>query len=593
METGTISSNKTILKRLFFNAFFVMCFLELMNSAASLIDSYFMGNYIGSAGMAAMGYARPFFSFIDIICGPLGLGMQLVCSHYIGKADVDRAQKTFSSSLTLGLGVSVVLTVLGLCTSRLIVSIYGTGETVAEVIPLAEAYLKGLFIGTPAMIAFGIMSPIVQLGNGKKLITISIAAQVVADVAGDALSVFAFGNGTFGLGLATALSYYAALIPLFIYFARKDTILKLRLSFLPFLDIKDVFDAGMSKAIKRVCNTVKPIVLNGLSLLLGTALALSVYSITNQLRDLLISFSAGTAGAVVLIGAMLYSQLDRDGLKCLSELAMKTLVIIAGIGVLCIIFARPIASFFISDSEEVLNMAAMSIRCVGIMIPFSTFNGMFISFMQITKKYKTVNILSYMNRLILIVAVSALFGGLFGINGLWWALPGSEIINTIICVLIVVHRNKKFPKSTVDLMCLDPEFGFDKENYIEISVKNASEVSPLLDSVKEFCEKHGVDSKRTLYTQIALEELTMNVLEHGFTKSKLKNPVIHIWVTYSEGNLNLRFQDNCPGFNVMTHCSELKKLGPERCIGLRLVSGLSKEMRYINALDTNNLVIII
>ncbi len=85
LETGTITSNKVILRRVFFNAFFVMCFLEIMNSAASLIDSYFMGNYIGTVGMAAMGYARPFFSFVDIICGPLGLGMQLVCSHYIGK----------------------------------------------------------------------------------------------------------------------------------------------------------------------------------------------------------------------------------------------------------------------------------------------------------------------------------------------------------------------------------------------------------------------------------------------------------------------------------------------------------------------------
>lgn len=593
MKTGTITSNKMILRRVFLNAFLVMCFLEIMHSAASLVDSYFMGNYIGTAGMAAMGYARPFFSFVDIICGPLGLGMQIVCSHYIGKAEVDRAQKTFSGAFTIGVLVSLVLMVIGLFTSRFIVNMYGTGEKVAEIIPLADSYLKGLFIGTPAMIAFGIMSPIVQLGNGKKVITLGIMTQVVVDAAGDALSIFVFHGGTFGLGLATSISYFASLIPIFIYFFRQESILRIQLSFSPLADMKEVMKAGMSKAIKRVCNTIKPMILNGLSLVLGTSLVLSVYSVTNMLRDLLISFSAGTAGAVILLGAMIYAQNDKNGLENLSKIAVRSIFFIAGIGVLCFIFARPIAGLFISDSEEALNMAAMSIRCVGVMIPFSTFNGIFISFMQISKRYKTVNILSYLNRLILIVVVSALFGVLFGVNGLWWALPASEIINTIICFLMAWKKNGRFPKSTIDLMCLNPDFGYQPEDYIEISVRSEEEVASLLESVKKFCKDHDIDQKRTIYTKIALEELALNVIEHGFTKSDLKSPLIHIWITYNDGELNLRFQDNCPSFNVMKYCSELKKEGSEKCIGLKLVSMISKEMRYVNTLDTNNLIITI
>lgn len=593
MKTGTLTNNKTMLRRLFMNAFLSMCFLEIMHSAASIIDSYFMGNYIGSVGMAAMGYARPFFSFVDILCGPLGLGMQLVCSHYIGKAEIDRAQKIFSGSLTWGIIVSLVLMTVGLLTARWIVSMYGTGENVAAVLPLAESYLKGLFIGTPAMIAFGILSPIVQLGNGKKLILISIFAQGGVDILGDALSVFVFHNGTFGLGLATALSYYAALITVLFYYFQKDSLLKIKFSFISFADMKELINAGMSKVIKRVSNTIKPIILNGLSLLLGTSLALSVYTVTNQIRDFLISFSAGTAGAVVLIGALLYGQKDRAGLKSLSLIAIRSIAISALLGILCIIFARPIANFFISDSEEVLSMATLSIRCVGIMIPFSTFNGMFISFMQVTKKYKTVNVMSYLNRLILIVAVTAILGFFFGVNGLWWALPVSEIINSIICILIVWKRNKKFPRKAIDMMCLEPDFGYKPEDYIEITVKTAKEVSTLLDKVKKFCQEHDIDGKRSLYTQIALEELSVNVIEHGFPKSKLKNPIIHIWIIYDEAKLNIRIQDDCPGFNAMKYCSELKEEGPERCIGLRLVSKISTEMTYINTLNTNNLIIII
>ncbi len=592
MKTGTLKSNREILSVLFRNAFIVTCLLELINSAASLTDSYFMGNYIGSLGMAAMGYARPFFSFVDIVCGPLGLGMQLICSHYIGRGETDYAQKTFSGCLTIGFALSALLTVWGVARSGSIAAMYGTGSNTAQVIPLAEEYLRGLFFGVPAMIAFGMLAPIVQLGNGKNIITVSILAQLVSDVVGDSLSTFVFDGGIFGLGAATAVSYYCAVVPLVFYFFRGDVILRLRLSLLPVSDLKKIADAGASKSIKRICNTIKPIILNALSLILGTSLALSVYSITNQVRDLLISFSAGITSAAVLIGALLYSQRDRDGLKTLSKIVFRAIDMISLLGVVCIVFARPIAGFFISDSQEVLEMAALSIRCVGIMIPFSTFNGVFISFMQITQRYRLVNILSYLNRLILIVGVSALMGFLFGTNGLWWALPVSEIIDAGIAVMLVKRRTGRFPREAADMLCLESDFGYDEGDYIELSVTGADELAELQDMVSSFCKDHGMDSRRTFFTCLALEELTMNVIEHGFPRCR-RTPVIHIWITFDNGEIRLRFQDNCPGFNVMKHCSELRGKSPENCVGLRLVSRISKDMNYVNSLETNNLMITI
>lgn len=590
METGTIKNNNAILMKLFRDAFIVMCLMELLNSAASITDSYFIGNFIGSKGIAAMGLARPFYSFTDIICGPLGLGMQLICSRYIGKCEFDRAQKTFSGSLLLGMMISLPLLIVGFTNASMFASMYGVGNGNDEIIPLADMYLKGLFIGVPAMIVQGTLLPIVQLGSGKKLITFSIIAQLVADVIGDALSVFVFDGGLFGLGLATAVSYYASLIPLFLYFARKDAILKLKLTFMPASDLKLIYNAGASKAIKRICNTVKPIVLNQLALIFGTALALSAYSITSQVRDLMISFSASISSAVILIGSLLYGQRDRSGLNTLARISFKAMGFIVLLSGLCIALAGPIARFFISDSDEVTQMAALSIRCVGIMIPFSTFNGVYISFMQVTGRMKLTKILSYLNRLIFIVITSAVLGKLFGTVGLWWALPISEMLNAIVSVLIVRSIRGKFPHKIEDMLCLEPDFGYRPEDYIEISLKTIDDVISLQSSVKRFCSNHGIDDRRSVFTQLALEELTVNVIEHGFPRCK-HDPHIHIWITYENGDMFLRIQDNCPDFNVMKYCSRLQEMSRERCVGLRLVSKISKEMSYVNSLGTNNLII--
>ena len=68
---------------------------------------------------------------------------------------------------------------------------------------------------------------------------------------------------------------------------------------------------------------------------------------------------------------------------------------------------------------------------------------------------------------------------------------------------------------------------------------------------------------------------------------------MHVWLTYDNGDIILRFQDNCPGFNVMKHCSALAEANPESSVGLRIVSKISKRMNYVNSLGTNNLMITI
>lgn len=251
-----------------------------------------------------------------------------------------------------------------------------------------------------------------------------------------------------------------------------------------------------------------------------------------------------------------------------------------------------IAGFFISDSEEALTMAARSIRCVGFMIPFSTFNGMFIAFQQIMQRYRLVNLLSFLNRLFLIVAVSALFGFLFGTDGLWLALPVSEMLNALVSLPVVKRLTGRFPRSAYDLMCLPEDFGYSTGDYIEVSISGTEDIFALQDAVKEFCDNHGTDAKRSFYAQLALEELAMNVIRHGFPKCR-RAPEIHVWILYSSGDINMRFQDNCPGFNVMKFCSELQQQSPEHCVGLRLVSRIAKDMSYVNSLGTNNLTITI
>lgn len=366
-------SRKLILIRVFCGAFWVASLIELINSAASSVDYYYVGHYVGNLGIAAMSLVRPFFSFTGIIGGPLGLGLQLVCSSHIAKGETNRAQKVFNGVFALGLICSTIFAILGIIFTDTFVSMYGTQNGVAQVLPYAKDYLRALFLGAPAIILYAIMTPTIQLVDGKKRVTASMIMHIIVAIMGDSVSVFIVKGGMFGIGLATSISYYVALIPYIHYLTQKDAILGIKMTYMGLADLKDVLNSGSSVAIKRVSNTLKPIILNNLSLLLGTTLAVSAYGITSQVRDILISFNAGVAGSVVLLGAVLYAEKNRASLEYLAKIALKGIGVVTGIGVFLIIFSHYVAALFVTDSKEVLDMASLSIRCVGLMIPISAF----------------------------------------------------------------------------------------------------------------------------------------------------------------------------------------------------------------------------
>lgn len=584
------NNRKKILIRIFWGAFWVASLIELINSAASSVDYYYVGHYVGSQGIAAISLVRPFFSFTGIIGGPLGLGLQLVCSSHIAKGETNRAQKVFNGVFALGLICSTIFSIFGILFTDTFISMYGTKNGVEEVLPFAIDYLRALFIGAPAIILYAVMTPTIQLVDGKKRVTASMIMHIIVAVMGDAVSVFIVKGGMFGIGLATSISYYVALVPYIHYLTRKDAIFGIKMTFMGFEDLKDVLNSGSSVAIKRVCNTLKPVILNTLSLLLGTTLAVSAYGITSQVRDILISFSAGVAGSVVLLGAVLYAEKNRASLEYLAKVALTGIGVITGIGVLLIIFSHRVAAIFVTDSKEVLNMASLSIRCVGLMIPLSTFNGVYISFMQITKRFKVVNILSFLNRIILLVATSAVMGMAFGINGLWWAFPVSELINLIICLFITWKINERFPTTITDFLCLPEDFGYKIGSCIEFSPKSIQDIPGMLDAIKKFCDLHGVDSKRAFFTELVTEELTTNVIQHGFAKCK-KKPLLAICLVFDNDTLYLRIEDNCPKFNVRDYCCELSNGDLAHGVGLKCVSKLAKDMQYMNALEINTISI--
>ena len=139
-------------------------------------------------------------------------------------------------------------------------------------------------------------------------------------------------------------------------------------------------------------------------------------------------------------------------------------------------------------------------------------------------------------------------------------------------------------------MAIPERIGVDEEARIDISITSVDEVFGVSRQVGEFCKRRGIDPRRRYFASLCMEEAAGNVVMHGFTKDQKKHSV-DVRVVHKADDLILRIRDNCTAFDPQDY---LKAMGPGefgRNIGIRLVYGSAKEVKYQNLLGMNVLTI--
>ena len=91
-------------------------------------------------------------------------------------------------------------------------------ELTVSIGPLIDGVVIAAFLGTNGVKEFGIVNPAL----------IATVVLTATDIAGDFLSALVFHAGMLGMGLATSIAYYMALLVLLLHFRRKNAFFKPR-----------------------------------------------------------------------------------------------------------------------------------------------------------------------------------------------------------------------------------------------------------------------------------------------------------------------------------------------------------------------------
>ena len=199
------------------------------NIAQSLngsVNAIWVGKFLGEAALTAAANANNIMFFLIGSVFGIGMAATILIGQSMGAKDVAQARRVMGTSATFFIGLSVVISVLGWLLSHRLLRAMGTP---AESLPMADAYMKVIFLSVPLIYAFTFLGAALRGAGDSRTPFRFLLLAVVLDIIFNPLLIFGIGPfpklGIAGAAWATFIGQALSLASLLLYMRNKRHVL--------------------------------------------------------------------------------------------------------------------------------------------------------------------------------------------------------------------------------------------------------------------------------------------------------------------------------------------------------------------------------
>ncbi|MBE5922184.1 MAG: MATE family efflux transporter [Lachnospiraceae bacterium] len=200
---------------------------QLINMLYNIVDRIYIGHMPGDGDLAltGVGVCMPIILFVSAFAALISAGGAPRASIFMGKGDIESAEKTMGSCFSLQAIVSLILTVVLLVWHEDLLLAFGASE---NTIDYAADYIQIYAFGTIfVQLTLGMNAYITAQGFAKVgMFTVMIGA--ICNIILDPIFIFGFGMGVRGAALATILSQGISCVWVILFLCGKKTLLRLK-----------------------------------------------------------------------------------------------------------------------------------------------------------------------------------------------------------------------------------------------------------------------------------------------------------------------------------------------------------------------------
>ncbi len=400
-----------------------------------LVDTIFVGRWIGSLAIAALTVVTPIAFLIASVGFAIGVGGSSVLSRALGSDDKEKALSAFAHQIMMTLLLSGIFVILGLVFTDDILALFGAKGKILE--PAKEFFYPILF-AAPLQAICAVGNGVMRAEDQSKFSMISLIIPSVGNILLDIIFIKFFNWGIFGAALATAISFAMA-FGFGVWFFIFKTSLKLK--FKHFI-IKpklagEISALSVTTFSRQGVISILSVLLNNTLFAHGGELSVTIYGIISKMLMFALFPVNGITEGFLPIAGYNYGAEKFDRVKKSIFISIKyagiiAILIYAGI----LIFAEPIATLF-SEDPKVIAQTPNALRWVFAASPIIAVQLIGAAYFQAAGKAVKALMLTLTKQGFFLIPLILILPNYFGIFGVWVSFPIADVLATVVTGLFL------------------------------------------------------------------------------------------------------------------------------------------------------------
>lgn len=344
----------------------------LFQQLYNMVDTIIVGQYLGEEALAGVGSTGCLMFMVLGFTMGISQGFSLMIARVFGAKDFERLKHYTALSILLTLIISVLLTLPTALLSRQFLIWMNCPD---NVLPLADSYIKIIFLGIFATMAYNVGSGILRgIGDSKTPLYLLIFSSVL-NIFLDIFCIVNLNLGTAGAALATVVSQGLAAMLCFVIMFRKYDILRVSLPHFKMdgFSVWKLLQLGIPMALNYSITAIGTVMMQGAINVYGSA-TMAAYTAACKLVNIATQTcpTIGTALSTYCgqnLGAGRYDRIKK-GMRFGFWLCLFAEITAV---VLTLPFGRFLVSLFITNPSEEVYVAAMQylVACAPFYMPLA------------------------------------------------------------------------------------------------------------------------------------------------------------------------------------------------------------------------------
>lgn len=415
----------------------------LVMSLNILVDTIFVGNWIGSLAIAAINVVLPVSFFIAALGMAIGIGGSSIISRALGAHNQNKALTSFGNQLTLTLLITISMAALGLIYMETLIPAFG-GK--GQIYDSAKVYYTIVLYGVPFLGLCMMGNTVIRAEGKPKFAMIAMIIPSVGNLILDYIFIYVFDWGMAGAAWATTGSYLLCFAYILWFFLSKNSELKLNLSHLGLKlpIVREIGSLGFVTLARQAVTSVTYLLLNNILFNLGGEASVAVYAIISRVLMFALFPAFGVTQGFLPIAGFNYGAHKYDRVKETIYTAIKYSALVATVVfVLLMVFPEAITALFLSENPGmtdaevvttrfVLEHAPSAMRWVFVATPIIALQLIGAAYFQAVGKAIPALLLTLTRQGFFFIPLVIILPKFWGELGVWLSFPIADVLATIV-----------------------------------------------------------------------------------------------------------------------------------------------------------------